>query len=146
MSPLPRRLRPEPSSEVLALLMPIRNGFLQLHKALLEAERRSYELVHGRVSNAQFLQLLINEPSLAWLQPLLKFVVTIDEALEAETAITLPMAYELMQTAKALLKPNETGSVEAQRFSQLLQDNDVVHVYAELRRYLHQQDAHRHDK
>ncbi len=142
MSPLPRRLRPAPDPDVLEILTPLREGFLRLHKGLVDAERLHYEAAHGPISNTQYLQLLIHEPSFSWLQPFLQLVVRIDEALEAETALTLADAFSYIAEAKNLLQPNQSGSPAAQRFTTLLQEHDaIVHVYAELRQYLKHHEA-----
>jgi hypothetical protein len=64
--------------ENLALL---RVRLLELHKALLDAERVSYEALHGRATPQQFLQALTHDPSLRWLAPLNLAIVRLDELL-----------------------------------------------------------------
>ena len=68
--------------ENLALL---RVRLLELHKALLDAERVSYEALHGRVTPQQYLQALTHEPSLRWLAPLNLAIVRLDELLTLHT-------------------------------------------------------------
>ena len=59
----------------------LRSPLLEVHRTLLEAERAEYERSHGEVSPAQFLQALIDDPQLAWLKPLTRLVVSLDEVL-----------------------------------------------------------------
>jgi hypothetical protein len=70
-------------------LIDLRNRLLQLHKVLLEDERRTYERVHGRIpSPGAFLQLLLSDSWFAWLRPVTGLVVEIDEALAAKEPAT----------------------------------------------------------
>src|SRR5436305_1703129 len=47
----------------------LRHRLLDLHKALLDAERLRYEREHGRMEGgAQMLQLLAFDPAFAWLR------------------------------------------------------------------------------
>jgi hypothetical protein len=138
MSPLPRRLRPAPLPEVEQLLAPIREGFLQLHKALLERERRAYEAAGGIVGgNTQFLQLLINDPFFAWLRPFGQFIVQIDEALETEAPLSRAGAHALLDQARVLLRASEAGTPAEQAYFAALQgDERIVLLHADLKRQL----------
>ena len=57
----------------------LRTTLLSLHRALVEFERRAYEKTHGRTSAAEFLQVLMRDPSLAWLAPLTSQIARLDE-------------------------------------------------------------------
>jgi len=63
----------------------IRNELLDLHRALVAASRADYEREAGPVAPGEFLQKLISEPSLAWLEPLTGLVAKLDEVLADET-------------------------------------------------------------
>src|SRR5581483_4753022 len=66
-------------------LTDLRQALLTLHKALLDSERTSYEIVHGPIpSPAAFLQMLINDNRFAWLRPITTLLVQIDETLAAK--------------------------------------------------------------
>ncbi len=66
-------------------LTELRQILLTLHKALLDSERTSYEIVHGPVASpAAFLQLLIHDNSFQWLRPITTLIVQIDEKLAAK--------------------------------------------------------------
>lgn len=59
----------------------LRTPLLEVHRSLLEAERAEYERSHGKLSAAEFLQALIDDPQLAWLKPLTTLVASLDEVL-----------------------------------------------------------------
>lgn len=63
----------------------VRNELLDLHRALIDAQRADYERERGRVAPGEFLQTLISDPSYAWLQPLTGLVARLDEVLADET-------------------------------------------------------------
>ena len=54
-----------------------------LHRELLQAVKRDYELLHGRVDDAHALFRLADEDALfAWLKPLTAALAELDDALE----------------------------------------------------------------
>ena len=64
-----------------------RESLLALHKTLLEQVRSEYEKEHGRVeTSGALLQLVIGDPTFAWLRPLSQLIVTID-GLEADATV-----------------------------------------------------------
>ena len=63
-------------------LLDARNPLLELHKTLVDAERREYERVYGRVTDGQFLNALVGDPALAWLKPLTALLASLDGLLE----------------------------------------------------------------
>jgi len=66
-------------------LQTAQKALLHAHKAILEEERRRYELAHGRVASAMaFLQLLLNDPWFAWIRPMSGLAAQMDEALFAK--------------------------------------------------------------
>ena len=55
-------------------------------QVLLDDARAAHEMDRGRIaSNANLLQLVINDPWFAWLHPLSELVVRIDETIEADS-------------------------------------------------------------
>src|SRR3954469_8444931 len=62
-------------------LQTVRQPLFDLHRALLESQRREYERANGRTSPAEFLQALITDPAYAWLKPLTTVVASLDEFL-----------------------------------------------------------------
>ena len=118
LAPAPRRhhiAKVTPSSELSASL-------LALHKSLVDAERVRYERTHGRLENAAFLKVLMEDPQFGWLRPLTALIVRLDEALEDNEDGAAAM-HEL----RRLLTPDEHGSVFQQHYAGVLQRSpDVV--------------------
>jgi len=57
----------------------IRTRLLDLHKQLVDVERKVYEAAHGRVTAHEFLRALTQAPELKWLAPLNAAIVRLDE-------------------------------------------------------------------
>jgi hypothetical protein len=115
-------------------LIDLRNRLLQLHKILLEDERRTYERVHGRIpSPGAFLQLLLSDSWFAWLRPVTSLVVDIDEVLAGKDPATHEIAEELLLRARALLTETEAGRGLGKGYFDALQRNpDVVVTHGEV--------------
>jgi hypothetical protein len=61
----------------------VRLAALDLHKLLLQAVRRDYERVHGRIaSTGELLNLVTYDQAFAWLHPLSELIVALDELLD----------------------------------------------------------------
>ena len=118
----------------------LRQGLLRLHKMLLEQERRDFERARGQISNSyEFLQLVLKDPWFDWLHRLSELIVQIDETLDthAETPATEADASALIERAKNLLTPAETGSeFQKNDFLALQQSPDVVLLHSELMKVL----------
>ena len=122
-------------------LRQLRQGMLRLHKLLLDLERRDYERARGRISNSyEFLQLVLKDPWFDWLHLLSELIVLIDETLDthdSETPATEADATALIDRAKALLSPAETGSqFQKNYFLAIQQSPDVVLLHSEMMRLL----------
>jgi hypothetical protein len=119
-------------------LRAIRAALLHLHKTLLERERDAYERAHGKIGNSyEYLNLVMHEPSFAWLRNLSELIVQIDEALDAREKPSEASANALIQQSRLLLTPNESGP-EFQRkyFSSVQESPEVVLAHAEFSRLL----------
>ena len=115
-------------------LTDLRNGLLQLHKALMESERSAYERDVERVTSSNhMLSLLLHDPWFAWLRELSELVVVIDETLDAREPATVEDASRLIHQSRRLLLPEETGTGFAGRYFEALQrDPDVVLAHAQM--------------
>ena len=122
-------------------LKDLRHGLLRLHKLLLDLERRDYERTRGRIGNSyEFLQLVLKDPWFDWLHRLSELIVQIDESLdtrESETPATEEDAKALVERAKTLLAPSESGTqFQKNYFLALQQSPDVVVLHSEVMRLL----------
>ena len=122
-------------------LKELRHGLLRLHKLLLDLERRDYERARGRIGNSyEFLQLVLKDPWFDWLHRLSELIVQIDEALDnrdPEAPMLENDAQALIERAKTLLAPSETGTqFQKNYFLALQQSPDVVLLHSEVMRLL----------
>ncbi len=63
----------------------LRHALLELHKALLDAQRVRYERENGRVeSRGELLELVLEDPSFEWLRVLSALIARLDELAEAD--------------------------------------------------------------
>ncbi|PZV12374.1 MAG: hypothetical protein DCF22_12485 [Leptolyngbya sp.] len=115
-------------------LREVRHGFLRLHKALLDAERETYEQHFGKIqTNGDFFQLVISHEWFNWLRPMSQFIVQVDELLDDKDAIAAGQIHDLMQQAQQLLKASEEGTLTEQRYDQAIQRSpDIAFMHAAL--------------
>jgi hypothetical protein len=121
----------------------LREALLELHKALVESERVSYEATVGRIhSPNHFLKLLTGDPWFAWLQPLSQFIVALDMALEEPEPLTAGDAEALIEQAGLLLVASEDGEgFPGHYYAALQRDPDVVLAQAGVSRLIRRRGA-----
>lgn len=114
-------------------LVELRLILLNLHKALLDSERTSYEITHGPVgSPSAFLHLLINDPSFQWLRPITTLIVQIDETLAAKKPPATEHDFEqLISDMRALLSPSREEADFWKRYFAVVQRDPGVAVLHE---------------
>lgn len=95
-------------------LKTLRSLLLKLHKALLDAERDSYERIHGRIaSKGEFFQLVIGDEWFNWLRPISQFIVKMDEVLMSKEPVSPNQLHGLLAEAREFLplEGNATSEV-----------------------------------
>lgn len=109
------------------------HGLLRVHKALLDHERARYEAANGPIGGpGAFLQLVIHDPSFSWLRPISEFVVQIDEFVSAREPRNPADGDALLDQARSLLVPSESGTDFQRAYYRALQESDdVVEAHAE---------------
>ena len=90
----------------------LRSALLALHKAVLAAERRQYERVHGPVTGADFLQIVSDPLRYGWLKPFTELILRFDDEDEAG---------DVGADARALLKPPQASTPFGRRYLSLMQ-------------------------
>lgn len=114
-----------------ALLNEMRRLLLQLHKTLIDWQRREYETTRGRLQTSQLLRVIFDDPAFAWLRTMSGLIVRIDEALDVKTQEASETG-PLVAAARELIAP-EAGSAYAQRYHAALQDlPDAVLAHRDL--------------
>ena len=119
-------------------LSKLRLVLLDLHKALVDSERVSYEKAIGQIqSPTHFLQLLTGDPWFAWLKPFSQLIVAMDETLEAKAPLTPANVDALVKQARRLLVASENGAgFSGHYFEALQRDPDVVLAHGEVARLI----------
>lgn len=118
----------------MASLSEIRLRLLDLHKALVNAERRDYERVHGRQSDTAFLEALVKDPLLAWLGALTTLIVRLEEALEEGTPA---VQKDWSEAIRKLLTPDATSAEFNRHYGRLTQQvPDIVVAHGAVMRAL----------
>jgi hypothetical protein len=112
----------------------LRNALLTLHKTLIDSERASFEKTMGEIQSPNhFLQLLTSDPWFAWLRPLSRLIVSMDEALDQKEPLTTASLDELTRQSGLLLVPTEhDAGFPGHYFEALQRDPHVVLTHAEL--------------
>ena len=100
----------------------------------MDSERVEYEKAFGPIASANdFLGLLARDPWFAWLSPLTRLLVSMDETLEAEEGVSEQTVRATFANAFALLVTDESGhGFGKQYFDALQRDPDVVMAHAEV--------------
>lgn len=111
-----------PAERLAALRLPL----LELHRTLLESERRLYEMAHGRVTAGELLNLALKHQQFAWLHPLSAVIVRIDELVEADETPTAADVATISAQLTALLTPSPSGTFLEQRYDRAIQNDPAV--------------------
>jgi hypothetical protein len=107
----------------------LRSPLLALHKAVLAAERKNVERVHGAVSAAEFLQIVSDPLRYGWLKPLTELVLAFDDD-DADPDT-------LVDRTRALLLPPEQSTPFGRRYLSLMQrEPELVMRHSALARLL----------
>ena len=122
-------------------LQDVRHDLLDLHRALVEAERRNYERGRGRLPDRDFLEALINDPALGWLSALTALIVRLDELEEGSPEPASEREHCVAQIRK-LLKPAAGATEFHRKYAEALQQSpDVVVAHGKAMRALERAKA-----
>lgn len=101
----------QPQRRLRYRLLGLRREFLALHLALIAAEQKTYEPIHGRIGSTELLlELMLKDPWFTWLHPLSDILVRIDHLLSDEAFdITEENVDHLFDEARLLLHPSVKG-------------------------------------
>jgi hypothetical protein len=108
----------------------LRPPLLALHKAVLAAERKNLERVHGALSGAEYLQIVSDPVRYGWLKPLTALVLALDDEDEEESA-------DPAEVARDLLLPPKQDTPFGRRYLSLMQrEPALVMAHSTLARLL----------
>ena len=112
----------------------LRHSLLELHKALLDAQRIAYERTHGRIeTSGEFLGLVLNHPEFEWIRALSALIAQLDEwAEEMETASPAELD-GIVEALRSLIRPEGANAAFSARYWRMVEDVPgvtVAHVKA----------------
>lgn len=109
-------------------------ALVALHKALIDAERITYEQTIGAVQSPNhFLHLLTGDPWFAWLHPMSQLIVVMDEALDEKGPVSASRLEALADQTHDLLVVSETGDGFSKHYFDAMQrDAAVVLAHADV--------------
>jgi hypothetical protein len=116
-------------------LKTIRPVLLNLHRALLDAERTHYEQQHGSIaSSGEFLRLVLGDEWFSWLRPISQFIVQIDEVIWSKDPLQWNRAELLMVEAKQMFsQATVQDNLPFKRYGLMLeQSSDVATLHQTL--------------
>ena len=90
----------------------LRSALLALHKAVLGVERRQLERVHGRLQNAEFLQVVSDPVRYGWLKPFTGLILALDDPEHGG---------DVREEARELLVPPKPETPFGRRYLSLMQ-------------------------
>jgi hypothetical protein len=97
----------------------VRRALLELHRLLLEAQRRQTERFGGRMSASEVLQAAAEDLRFAWLKELSELIAALDQARSDADA---DASQALIGRARALLAPPDPETAFGARYLRALQD------------------------
>ena len=107
----------------------LRHSLLDLHKALLDAQRIRYEREHGRIATSgEFLGLVLEHPAFAWLRTLSALIARFDEWIE-EQAAQFPSEEDLpgmVAALRSLVEADGTHEVFSKPYWEIVDDSPAV--------------------
>jgi hypothetical protein len=116
-------------------LITLRLALLNLHKTLINMERRDYERQYGYVNTGELFRLVVDHAQFAWLHNISEFVVRIDETLSAKEPVTAEYTSSAIAIARKMFVPTESGDAFQKKYFDAIQrDPAVVIDHAELAR------------
>jgi hypothetical protein len=112
------------SALAVARVRAVRMALVDLHKAIVDFERRRFEQSRGRIEGAHAaLQLLLKDPFFAWFRPLAQVIAELDGWLAADGPRRLDEAAQLVEGVRALLVGDAGGDAFRSEYRRALQDS-----------------------
>lgn len=120
-----------------ALLRQGRNLLLQLHKMLVDFERESYEMLNGAVTSGQFLNLLLEHASFAWLKEFSNLIVVVDEMFAQKDGVPADaIDAELSRLRDLVAMKDVSGDFQVKYRYAMQESPEIAGKHAELKNLL----------
>lgn len=110
---------------------------LQLHKMLVDFERESYEMLNGPVTSGQFLHLLLEHESFAWLKEFSNLIVIVDEMFSQKDGVSAEAIDTELSRLRDLMEMKDvTQDFQAKYQYALQESSEIAGKHAELKTLL----------
>ena len=103
-----------------------RNILLSLHKSLLDFERAGFEQLHGKMNAGQFLAVLLENESFAWLRKFSMLIVEIDEMFDLKDGISDDMVDSNISKIRELITMNISDEAFRGRYQFALENDRLA--------------------
>jgi hypothetical protein len=102
----------------------LRTALVGLHRKLVENERCDYERLRGRVSDGEFLAVMVSNGDFSWLGALTTLIVHLEEA--PNDGGRSSVARECLTAIRKALTPGADGGEFNRKYAVLLKRNPEV--------------------
>ncbi len=107
----------------------LRHALLELHKAMLDAQRIEYERAYGRVeTRGEFLGLVLNHAEFEWLRLLSALIAQLDEWAEGLDAESEGELDGIVQALRSLIRRDGANAAFSARYWQMVESEPAVTV------------------
>src|SRR5437868_666620 len=107
----------------------LRHALLELHKALLDAQRIEYERAHGRIeTRGEFLGLVLNHPEFEWIRALSALIAQMDEWAEETEGTTEEQLDGIVETLRELIRPGGSNAAFSPKYWHMVNNTPDVTV------------------
>jgi hypothetical protein len=105
-----------------AKLEALREALVELHKAILDAQKIAYERAHGRVdSRGELLQLVVRDPEFAWIRALSALIAELDEWADSDQESRDREIAAVLGALRTLIQPDGTNAEFTTRYWPLVE-------------------------
>lgn len=107
----------------------LRPALLELHKAMLDAQRIQYERLHGRIeTSGEFLGLVLNHPEFEWIRALSALIARLDEWAEGMQGEGDGDLVGLVDALRSLIRPEGANAEFTQKYWKMVEGEPAVTV------------------
>ncbi|MFN0141168.1 MAG: hypothetical protein ACKVQW_13900 [Pyrinomonadaceae bacterium] len=114
-----------------------RNILLKLHKAMLDLEREMYEGLHGKLSPARYVNLLMEDEDFAWLRKFSMLIVEIDEMFDLKDGVPTELVEANLDKVKELVEMTEPDEYFRAKYQFAIQrDSNAAGLHSQIKTLL----------
>ena len=107
----------------------LRPALLELHKALLDAQRIAYERMNGRIeTSGEFLGLVLNHPEFEWIRALSALIARLDEWGEGMAGEGEGEFDSLVDALRSLIRPEGANTDFTAKYWTMVEGEPAVTV------------------